>query len=69
MCSSPKTPKAPPPPPPPPAAPQQEDIAVVEARERERRRIASSGRDSTMLTGATGVMGVAPTVNKTLLGV
>ena len=68
MCSS-SPPKAPPPPPPPPAAPQQEDIQMVEARERERRRVANaSGRESTMLNGAIGVTGVAPTAMKTLLG-
>lgn len=70
MCgSTPKAPKPPPPPvmPPPPA--QDVERAVSDNMDRERRRrLATQGQASTMLTGGAGVTGAAQTTGKSMLG-
>ena len=70
MCTSkPKAPAPPPPPvmPPPPA--QDVERAVSDSRDNERRRrLATQGQASTMLTGGSGAMGAAPTTGKSMLG-
>lgn len=54
----------------PTAAPTTSSDSVQSAVEAERRRrLAQSGQNSTMLTGASGVLGSASTSQKTLLGV
>lgn len=51
------------------AAPQEQDQAVVDSRDEEtRRRRASAGRSSTLLTSAQGDTSTANTSGKTLLG-
>jgi len=69
---SPMRPPAPPPPPAPmpaPVAPTRSDADIRAARDNERkRRLASAGRQSTILTSGQGVTEEASTTKATLLG-
>lgn len=72
MCfaSQPKIPETPPTPPPAPTATTiYEDQSTAQARDAERQRAAqATGRQSTLLTGGSGLSTPAPTERKTLLG-
>lgn len=53
----------------PPAPVTEEEQAVVDSRDRERRRqMAAAGQKMTMVNGAQGVTGAAPVATKQLLG-
>lgn len=57
------------PPAPPPEPPRRDDPEVTDAARRARLAAARSrGRAATILTGARGLTGDAPSVRKTLLG-
>lgn len=70
MClSSPDAPKPPPPPVLPPSPAQDVERAVTDNMDRERRRrLATQGQSSTLLTGGQGLTGPATTAGKSLLG-